>query len=243
MLNDLRYALRQLRRSPGFSAVALLTIALGIGACTAIFSVVSSVLLRPLPYPQSERLVNVQETLLPRVPEFPVAPGKYLAWLGQATSWESLAAVRDGFYNLTGRGEPVRLSAERVTANYFSTLRVQPSLGRDFIPEDDVPGRENVAILSHALWQGSFGGRADILQQTIQLNGQPFTIVGVTAGGLPAGQGADHLHARRLRCGRPAAAHGSFHRGDRAPPDRGVDRGCRQRDDVDRRPAGRAASR
>jgi putative ABC transport system permease protein len=179
MMNDLRYAVRQLLRSPGFSAIAIVTIALGIGACTAIFSVVSGVLLRPLPYPESDRLVVVRETNFPTFPEFSVSPGNYFSWLEQSTSWQSLAAVRNVSYNLTGRGEPQRLQGLRVTANYLRTLGVAPALGRDFSPEDDVPGHERVAILSHGFWQRLLGGRPDVLGQTLQLDGQPFTVVGV----------------------------------------------------------------
>jgi putative ABC transport system permease protein len=179
MKHDLRYALRQLLRAPGFTAVALLTIALGIGACTAIFSVVNTVLLRPLPYPESDRLVVVRETNPPQFPEFSVAPGQYFGWLAQSSSWESLASSRSGTYNLTGRGEPQRVIAERVTANHFATLRVRPALGRDFRAEEDVPGQENVALLSHGFWQRQLGGRPDVLQQTITLDGQPFTVIGV----------------------------------------------------------------
>ncbi len=179
MMNDLRYAFRQLVRAPGFSALALLTIALGIGACTAIFSVVSGVLLRPLPYPESDRLVVVRETNFPKLPEFSVAPGQYFSWVAQSRSWESLTAVRRASYNLTGRGEPQRLLGRRVTANFLRTLRVAPALGRDLSPEDEVPGHERVAIVSHGFWQRQFGGRPDVLGQTMQLDGQPFTIVGV----------------------------------------------------------------
>jgi putative ABC transport system permease protein len=158
MMNDLRHAFRQFLRAPGFSAIALLTIALGIGACTAIFSVVSGVLLRPLPYPESDRLVVVRETNFPKFPEFSVAAGQYFSWLEQSSSWESLTAVRRASYNLTGRSEPQRLQGRR---------------------EDEVPGHERVAILSHGLWQRQFGDRPDVLGQTMQLDGQPFTIVGV----------------------------------------------------------------
>ncbi|MEO5959296.1 MAG: hypothetical protein ABIZ49_14210, partial [Opitutaceae bacterium] len=109
-MSDLRLALRQLAKSPGFTAVALITLALGIGACTAIFSVVNSVLLRPLAYPQSERLVVIRESKLPQIPEFSVASGNYFDWREQSQSFEQLAAVRSTNYNLTGGSEPLRLS-------------------------------------------------------------------------------------------------------------------------------------
>ncbi|HMI87858.1 MAG TPA: ABC transporter permease [Polyangiaceae bacterium] len=178
-MRDIRIAFRQLRKSPGFTAVALLTLALGIGACVAIFSVVSSVLLRPLPYPDSERLVDVIETKLPEFPEFGVAPGQYFAWRAQSTSFENLAAIRSDSYNLTGAGEPARVTAFRVTANTFATFGVRPALGRDFSEEEDEPGKENVVILSHAFWQRQFGGRSEIVGQLIHFDGRAFGVIGV----------------------------------------------------------------
>src|SRR5256885_7699914 len=139
-MRNLRHALRQLSKAPSVTAIALLTLAIGIGACTAIFSVVNSVLLRPLPYPESDRLVVIRESNPPKFPEFSIASGNYLDWRRQATSLENLAADRNSSYNLTGIAEPVRLVAQRTTTNYFSTLRAHPALGRDFTPEDDVPG-------------------------------------------------------------------------------------------------------
>lgn len=129
-MNDLKFAVRQLVKNPGFTALAVLTLALGIGACTAIFSVVNSVLLRPLAYPESDRLIVINETHLPQFPGLGAAPGNYFEWREQAASFEQLAAVRDETYNLTGTGEPVRLTAERITPNYLATLRVRPALGR-----------------------------------------------------------------------------------------------------------------
>jgi putative ABC transport system permease protein len=166
-MNDLRYALRQLAKSPGFTAVALLTLALGIGATAAIFSVVDGVLFRPLPYPEPERLVVLQEVNLPRFPGDFVRPGAYNEWRKQATSFENLAAVRTRSYNLTGAGDPIRVSAARVTANTFSTFRVRPALGRDFLAEEEVAGKGNVVILGHGLWASELGGRAEVLHQTI----------------------------------------------------------------------------
>jgi len=178
-MHDLRYALRQLAKAPAFTALALLTLALGIGACTAIFSVVNSVLLRPLAYPESDRLVVIREMDLPEFPEFSVAPGQYFSWLEQAKNFETLAAIRGGSYNLTGFGEPQRLTAKRITANYLTALRVHPALGRDFTPDEDAPGKSAVAILTHGFWQRQFGGRPDVLNQTLPLDGRPFTIVGI----------------------------------------------------------------
>jgi len=179
MMQDLRFALRQLGKAPGFTAVALLTLALGIGACTAIFTVVNSVLLRPLAYPEPDRLVVIRETNLPEFPEFSVAPGQYFDWQKQATSFESLAATNSGAYNLTGRGEPLRVVAQHLTANYFPTLGVHPAMGRNFLSDEDAPGKAAVAILSHGFWLRQFGGSPEVLHETIQLNGQPYTIIGV----------------------------------------------------------------
>src|SRR4051794_12938755 len=178
-MRDLRHALRQLARSPGFTAVALLTLAIGIGACAAIFSVVNGVLLRPLPYPQSERIVAVYETDLPEFPRFTVAPGQYFDWREQARSFESLGAVLESSYNLTGLGQPVRILAAQVTANMFSLLRTRPLLGRDFAPDEDQPGKPKVAILAHGFWIRQLGGRPDVVGRAIQLDGQPYTVIGV----------------------------------------------------------------
>jgi len=190
MLSDLRLALRQLRKAPGFAAVAVLTLALGIGACTALFSVVDGVLLRPLPYPGSDRLVMVRETLLPDFPSFSVSPGNYSSWKSAAQSFESLAAFHGASYALTGRGEPARIDAVRATGNYLSTLGLRPALGRDFAPEEDSPGGAAVVLLGHGFWQRQFGGREDALGQTLQLDGKPFTVVGVLP---PAFRDADLL--------------------------------------------------
>jgi putative ABC transport system permease protein len=186
-LRDLRHALRQLAHAPGFTVVALLTLALGIGASTAIFSVLNSVLLRPLRYPDSDRLVVIRETWLPRFAELPVSPGHYFDWRAQASSFESLAALqladgipgRPGSYNLTGSGEPVRVSAARVTANTFATLGTPPALGRGLAPGDDRPGHDQVVVLSHGFWLRQLGGRRDVLGQTLRFDDRPFTVVGV----------------------------------------------------------------
>ncbi len=180
-MQDLRYALRQLAKTPGFTAIALLTLGLGIGACTAIFSVVNSVILRPLEYPESDRLVVIRETNLPQFPEFSVAPGQYFSWLEQAKSYEQLAALRGGSYNLTGIGEPQRLTAKLITANYLTMLRVHPALGRAFTADEEAKDKANVVILSYGFWQRQFGGRPEVLNTTVQLNGQAFTIVGIMA--------------------------------------------------------------
>ena len=179
MLSDLRFAVRQLLKTPGFTAVTLLTLALGIGANTAIFSVVHGVLLRPLEYPRGDRLVVIKETKLPQYPEFSVSPPNFLDWQKQTRSFTALAAYRNQTYNLTSDAEPKRLNGQRVTADYFSIYGVAPRLGRDFRPEEDSVAQGKVVILSHRLWQGQFGGTADVIGRTIQLNGDAYTILGV----------------------------------------------------------------
>jgi putative ABC transport system permease protein len=178
-MNDLRFALRQLRKAPGFTAVAVTTLALGIGACAAIFSVVNGVLLRPPPVRDPDRVVAIHETFPPTVPEAQVASGKFLVWQQQATSFESLGSLASATYNLTGQGQPVRVTAMRMTASTLPTFGIGPALGRNFTAEEDVAERSNVAILSHGLWQRQFGGRADVLHRTVYLNDQAFTVVGV----------------------------------------------------------------
>ena len=179
MFQDLRYAFRQLIKSPGFAAVTILTLALGIGACTAIFSVVSAVLLRPLDYPDPARLVVIRETQLPDFPEFSVSPPNYLDWEKQTKSYEHLAAYTGARINLTGDGEPQQLVGVKATAHYFDVYGIKPALGRMFLPEEDAPGKNHVVVLSYGFWHRVFGGAADVVGRPIQLNGEPYTVVGV----------------------------------------------------------------
>lgn len=179
MIQDVGYGWRQLRKNPGFALAVVLTLAVGIGACIVIFAAANSMLLRPLSYPESGQLVVIRELRPPDFSDFSVSSGDYFEWQKQASVFENLAVAYSGAYNLSGVGEPSRVEAQRVTANYFATLRVRPFLGRDFRPEDDVPGQAGVVILSHGYWLSQFGGRADVLNQTIQLDGQAVTIIGV----------------------------------------------------------------
>lgn len=178
-MSDLRYALRQLFHSRGFTLVAVLTLALGIGACTAIFSVVNAVLLRPLDYPDPGRLVIIRETQLPEFPEFSVAPPNFVDWEKQTKSFEHLAAYANAKMNLTGEGEPQQVAGMRATAHYFDVFGIKPVLGRMFLPEEDAPGKNHVAVLSYAFWQRLYAGAADVVGRTIELNGEPYTIAGV----------------------------------------------------------------
>jgi putative ABC transport system permease protein len=184
MLNDFRYALRQLIKSPSFTIVAIITLALGIGACTAIFSVVNTVLLRPLDYPDPARLVGIMETQLPKFPEFSVSPPNFLDWEKQTKSYEYLAAYSGAGVNLTGEGEPQRLVGVKATAHYFDVYGVKPVLGRMLLPEEDAPGKHHVVVLSYGFWQRLFGGASDVVGRQLQLNGEPYTVVGVAPRGF-----------------------------------------------------------
>lgn len=183
MFSDIRFALRQLTKSRGFTVVSVLTLALGIGACTAIFSVVNGVLLRPLDYPQPERLMIVRETNLPQFPEFSVSPPNFIDWRKQAKSFDSIAATRGQSYNLTGNDEPIRVAGARVSTDFFRVYGVKPQLGRDFLPTEDSVEPAKVVLLSHGFWQRQFGGTPDIVGRTLQLNDVPHTVIGV----MPAG--------------------------------------------------------
>src|SRR3989440_5534973 len=179
MLNDFRYALRQLIKSPSFTVVAIITLALGIGACPAIFAVVNVVLQRPLDYADPDRVVVIHETQLPKFPEFSVSPRNSLAWEKQTKSYESLPAHSGATLNLPGEGEPQRLIGIKVTAHYFDVFGIKPLLGRFLLPEEDAVGKNHVVVLSYGFWQRVFGGARDVIGRAVQLNGEPYQIVGV----------------------------------------------------------------
>jgi predicted permease len=184
--SELRYASRSLLREPGFTAIALLTVAIGIGANTAIFSIVNGVLLRPLPYHEPERLVTLREVLpafAQTYPTLPASPWHFTQWQRRAKSLEGLAAIQTISMTLTGSGEPEQIDAMRVSASLFDVLGVRPALGRGFLPGEDTEGKERVAILGDSLWRRRFNAEAAIIGRTIQLDGQAFTVVGV----LPRG--------------------------------------------------------
>ena len=177
-IQDLRYAVRMMAKRPGFTIVAALTLALGIGANTAIFSAVNAVLLKPLPFPESEQLISLAETFKPdgfgsvSVPNFE-------DWKTQNTVFAGISAFLFTSFNLEGGDTPQRIQGMQVSANYFDVLGVKPTLGRSFIPGEDVAGSERVVVLSDELWRRNFGANADIVNQTIPLNGQRYTVVGV----------------------------------------------------------------
>jgi len=175
---DINYGFRMFRARPGFTAVAVLALALGIGANTAIFSLINSVLLRPLPYPEPERLVMLEES----GKDGKSSTTSYATskdWRERSQSFESVSVVRDWSITLTGAGEPEMLQGMRVSANYFSTLAVKPALGREFLPQEDTPDTRRVVILSDGLWQRRFGSDTDIVGKPIVLGGQSFTVAGV----------------------------------------------------------------
>ena len=185
MTSDLKYAIRTLVKNPGFTAIALLTIALGIGANTAIFSVVNAVLWRPLPYPHPERLIriwvyNPRQGFDKDVASYPT----FSDWRNQSRRFEHLAAYFGASVSLTGAGDPAQLRGARVTPSFFPTLSVQPALGRWFTERDAAAGHERVVILEHGLWQGRFGSDQAIVGRTIQLSGQPYEVVGVMPPGF-----------------------------------------------------------
>jgi putative ABC transport system permease protein len=177
---DLKFAARMLRRTPGFAAVVVLTLALGIGANSAIFSVIDGILLQPLPYGDPDRLVIVWENNLRRSnPHNVVSPPNFLDWQAQNHVFSEMSYVSDLRGNLTGRGEPEQIVAEYVSANFFSVLGVNPILGRGFTPENGEDGKDKVVALSYGLWKRRFGGDTGIVGKTIELNGKVLTIVGV----------------------------------------------------------------
>ena len=177
---DVRFGLRMLVKSPGFTIVAVLALALGIGANSAIFSVVNAVLLRPLPYEDPDRLVMVWEdnTKL-GFPRDTPAPANFIDWRDQNQVFEGMAAFADESFNLTGVSEPERINGQRVSANLFQLLGVAPRLGREFLFEEDQPRRERVVIISDRLWHRRFGADKNIIGKTLTLNGESFTVVGV----------------------------------------------------------------
>ncbi len=178
LLHDMRYGARMLLKNPGFAVVAIIALALGIGANAAIFSVVNTVLLRSLPYDDPDRLMVLRETKLPQFPEFSVSPGNFLDWQKQNTVFEKLAAINGSAYNLTSDAEPERLRGARVSAGLFEMLGATPALGRTFLDEEDQPG-QNVAILSSALWKRRFNSDANIIGQSIALSATSYTVIGV----------------------------------------------------------------
>ena len=217
---DSRYALRTLRRNPGSRPSSVLTLALGIGANTAIFSVVYATLLKPLPYTRPDELVAMYvyvPQLQTKFPSLPVRPVDFEAFRQSNAVFSGMAAIRERDFNLTGRGEPERLYGARVSASLFPLLGVSPQLGRSFLAEEDTPGRDAVVVISHHLWTNRFGADPAIVNRILSLDGRPHVIVGVMPASFlfPAGKQL-HTHVElgpRIDVWKPMA----FTQGELAP--------------------------
>ena len=195
LLQDLKYAARALRNSPGFAAIAVLTLALGVGATTAIFSVVNAVMLRPLPFEDPDRLVRIWENNVERGwSTFALSHPNYLDFASQAQSLESAAAIQNAGFTWTTNGEAEIVQGLQVTASFLRTLRVSPVLGRNFLDEEDRQGgNTRVVLLSDGLWRRAFGGDPSVVGRSITLNSQPYTIVGVLPASFRWGNNSDML--------------------------------------------------
>src|SRR5262249_27913434 len=185
---DVRLGVRTLVHSPIFTAVTVLSLALGIGANTAIFSVVNGLLLRPLSYPESERLVDVWHTppqqSFPGLDRFSVSPANYLDWKAQSSAFEKIAAYGYAGLSLSTSNDPLPLTAATVSSDFFSVLRSNPIQGRTFTPDEERPGQDQVVVISHRLWQRAFGANRNIVGQTLTLNSRSFTVVGIMPEGF-----------------------------------------------------------
>jgi putative ABC transport system permease protein len=179
LMQDIRYGVRMLVKHKAFTSIAVITLALGIGANTAIFSVVNELLLRPLPFRDAERIVMLWEVTPEGRHQNTTSRGNFRRWREQNTSYENVSAFTDQRLNLTGSGEPEELSVQFATAEFFKVLGVDPLFGRTFLPEDDKPESPPVAVLSYGLWQRRFGGQSNVVGQTITLNAYKFSIIGV----------------------------------------------------------------
>jgi putative ABC transport system permease protein len=177
---DLRFGARMLMKKPGFTIVAVITLALGIGANTAVFSLINAVLLKPPPFYEPERLVMVwEEASFAGFPKQEPAPANYVDWKAQQTVFEDMAALHWATFRLTGDGEPQQVFANAVTSNFFPLLGVAPALGRAFSPEEEKPAANKVAVLSHKFWQTRYGGERDVIGREILLDDEKYSVIGV----------------------------------------------------------------
>jgi putative ABC transport system permease protein len=186
-VQDLRYGVRILKKQPGFAIVAALTLALGVGATTTIFSVVHAILLRPLPYTEADRLTMIWENV--NLPQYKnaqnaPAPGNFRDWRDGSASYSGMAAMRDGAWSLTGTGEPIRVGGEMVSSMLFKVLHVEPMLGRTFTDEEDRAEAPRVVLLGYGLWADRFGSSPSVIGQTVRLNDEPYIVVGVMPRGF-----------------------------------------------------------
>jgi putative ABC transport system permease protein len=228
LLHDLRYALRLLRRSPGFALAAIATIALAIGANTAIFSVVHGLLLKPLPYPDPDRLVMVWQDLRSRggPPDEWATPGNFADWREERDTFAGVAAIAGWGPTLTGVGDPEPLPGEQVTPAYFDVLGLPPAAGRAFREEEALPAAPRVVMLGYDFWQRRFGGEPGVIGRTIVLGGEPHEVVGVAAAGLApiVTQKADVWRPLRLNLASPSRGAVVLRVVARLQPDVRVDR-------------------
>ena len=190
MLDDLPYAVRGLRKTPGFTLIAVATLAIGIGANTAVFSLINAVLLRPLAYPEPDRLVLVWESApFFGVHDSPVAPANFVDWKARSRSFEDMGALEERGYRLLGQDAPEIVNGALVTTGVLRALRTRPAMGRIFRDDDDRPGAAKVALISEGFWRRRFGGDPGIIGKTIELNAEKHTVVGVLAAGTePPGE-------------------------------------------------------
>src|SRR5262245_16866261 len=195
-VQDVRYGARILKKQPGFAIVAALTLALGVGATTTIFSVVHAVLLRPLPYADADRLAMVWENV--NLPQYKnaqnsPAPGNFRDWRAQNSTMLDLGAMRDGAWSLTDDGDPVRVAGEMASASLFRLLQIEPTLGRGFAEDEDRAASSRVVLIGHGLWVERFGSSPSIVGRTIHLNDEPYTVVGVMPRGFHFPDADDQL--------------------------------------------------
>src|SRR5262252_4930272 len=181
---DIRFAIRMMTRTPGFTSIAIVVLALGIGATTAIYSIASVALLRPLPFPAADRIVRLWD-VQPQIDRTPASFPEFTDWKNQSEAFETMASLYRVDGNLTSSGEPARIRMGRVSGDLFSVLGVQPLIGRNFVPEEDLPGAQRVAILGHQLWTERFASDKSIIGETLELNQNTCSIIGV----MPAEMG------------------------------------------------------
>src|SRR5579872_5152809 len=178
LIEDVRYGFRMLRKNPGFTAIALLTLALGIGANTAVFSIVNGVLLNPLPFPDADKLVSLFESK-PNFQEGSISYPNFLDWQRENHAFTAIAAYRPDSFSLTGAGQPEQVQGKMVSADFFSVLGVNPLMGRTFTAQEDQLGAGRVVLVSSGFWKRKLGSSPDVLGRRIVLNGEGYTIIGV----------------------------------------------------------------
>lgn len=178
LLQDLRYGTRMLLKNPGFASIAVLTLALGIGANSCLFSVVNGVLLNDLPFKEADRIVGLRETL-PDEGSIPLAYRTFAEWRDRSTVFESIAGMVEWNINLESDGDPLRVAGMSVSASYFAVMGLNPIMGRTFLPEEDRPGGEQVVVLGHGFWQSRFGSDPNVINRSLRINGSNYTVVGV----------------------------------------------------------------